>query len=168
MLRLALIALTGCTTPAVDRETAGFNAEKFSQDLEFCRGGTATAFALKTVGGTLYGSFKGAVVGLHLGVIAGDGIEGMIIGAAAGGVAGLGLGAKEYLDDQTNTVVIQQVCTEKKWFSHPTYYVRTRNRRRSGLRFGRRRIGRSAARHGQAAQGVANRNCVYRRVPFMT
>ena len=53
---LALIALTGCTTPAVDRETAGFNAEKFSQDLEFCRGGTATAFALKTVGGTLYGS----------------------------------------------------------------------------------------------------------------
>ena len=34
----------------------------------------------------------------------GAGIEGMIIGAAAGGVAGLGLGAKEYLDDQTNTV----------------------------------------------------------------
>ena len=26
------------------------------------------------------------------------------LGAAAGGVAGLGLGAKEYLDDQTNTV----------------------------------------------------------------
>ena len=53
---LALIALTGCTTPSVDRETANFDAEKFSQDLEFCRGGTVTAFALKTVGGTLYGS----------------------------------------------------------------------------------------------------------------
>ena len=26
------------------------------------------------------------------------------LGATAGGVAGLGLGAKEYLDDQTNTV----------------------------------------------------------------
>ncbi|MDA1090479.1 MAG: hypothetical protein O3A85_09235, partial [Proteobacteria bacterium] len=33
---LALIALTGCTTPAVDREMTNFNEEKFSHDLEFC------------------------------------------------------------------------------------------------------------------------------------
>jgi len=71
-----LIILSGCTTPAVDRETANFDAEKFSQDLEFCRGGTATAFTLKTVSGTLYGSAMGAWAGLYLGVVAGDGAEG--------------------------------------------------------------------------------------------
>lgn len=88
--------------PAVDREMTNFNEEKFPQDLEFCQGGTVTAFALKTFGGTLYGSFKGAVLGLHLGVIAGDGLEGMAIGAAAGSVAGFGLGAKKYLTDKSN------------------------------------------------------------------
>ncbi|MBT3333138.1 MAG: hypothetical protein HN394_16655 [Rhodospirillaceae bacterium] len=101
---LALIILSGCTTPAVDREMTNFDAEKFSQDLEVCRGGTTSAFLLKTASGTLVGSFKGAVAGLYLGAIAGDGLEGMAIGAAAGGVVGLGLGAKEYLDDQTNSV----------------------------------------------------------------
>jgi len=101
---LALIALTGCSTPSVDREMTNFDAEKFSQDLEFCRGGTATAFALKTFGGTLYGSAKGAMAGLYLGAIAGDGLEGMAIGAAAGSVAGFGLGANEFLKDQSNTI----------------------------------------------------------------
>jgi hypothetical protein len=101
---LALIILTGCTTPAVDREMTNFDAEKFSQDLEYCRGGTATAFALKTFGGTLYGSAKGAMAGLYFGVMAGDGLEGMAIGAAAGSVAGFGLGANEFLKDQSNSV----------------------------------------------------------------
>ena len=101
---IALITLTGCTTPAVDREMTNFDDEKFSQDLEFCRGGTVTAFALKTFGGTLYGSAKGAMAGLYLGAIAGDGLEGMAIGAAAGSVAGFGLGANEFLKDQTNSV----------------------------------------------------------------
>jgi len=101
---LALIVLTGCAAPAVDRETASFDDEKFSQDLEFCRGGTVTAFALKTVSGTLYGSAMGAWAGLYLGVVAGDGAEGALIGAAVGGIAGMGLGANEFLNDQSNTI----------------------------------------------------------------
>lgn len=101
---LALIILSGCAAPSVDRETANFDAEKFSQDLEFCRGGAVTAFTLKTVGGTLYGSAKGAVAGLYLGAIAGDGAEGALIGATVGGITGMGIGADEFLKDQSNSI----------------------------------------------------------------
>jgi uncharacterized membrane protein len=72
---------------------------------------------LKTASGTLAGSFKGAMAGLYLGVIAGDGVEGMIIGAAVGGVAGMGLGAKEYLDDQSNTV--EHCLRSRGYFINP-------------------------------------------------
>ena len=104
IIAFALILLSGCATPAVDRETAGFDADRYSNDLDACRGGAVVSFTLKTVGGTLYGSAKGAVAGLYLGAIAGDGAEGALIGATVGGIAGMGLGAKEFLTDQSNTI----------------------------------------------------------------
>ena len=57
------------------------------------------------------------MVGLHLGVIAGDGVEGMIIGAAVGGVAGMGVGANEFLKDQTNT--IEHCLHSKGYYINP-------------------------------------------------
>ena len=88
----------------MDRETAGFDADRYSNDLEVCRGGAVVSFTLKTVGGTLYGSAKGAVYGVYLGAITGDGAEGALIGATVGGIAGMGLGANEFLKDQSNSI----------------------------------------------------------------
>ena len=99
-----LILLSGCAAPAVDRETAGFNADKYSNDLESCRGGTIVSFTLKTVGGTLLGATYGAANGVLYGALAGDGEEGAIVGAIVGGGLGFGVGAQSYLTDQGNTI----------------------------------------------------------------
>ena len=100
----ALILLSGCAAPAVDQETAGFNADKYSIDLESCRGGNVVSFTLLTVGGTLLGSATGVVNGVFYGALAGDLDEGAVIGAIVGGAVGMGLGATAYLTDQGNTI----------------------------------------------------------------
>ena len=100
----ALVILSGCAAPAVDRETAGFDADRYSNDLEACRGGEVVSFAIKTVGGTLWWSATGAVHGVYFGALAGDVDEGVVIGAIVGGAVGMGLGAQEYLTDQGNTI----------------------------------------------------------------
>lgn len=101
---LMLIILSGCAAPAVDRETAGFDANKYSNDLDSCRGGSAVSFALNSVGGTLVGAAIGTANGVFYGAISGDGAEGATVGAIVGGGLGFGLGATKYLTDQGNTI----------------------------------------------------------------
>ena len=101
---LMLIILSGCAAPAVDRETAGFDANKYSNDLDACRGGSVVSFTLNTVGGTLVGGTIGAAHGLFYGAIHGEGAEGAAVGAIVGGGLGFGLGATKYLTDQGNTI----------------------------------------------------------------
>ena len=92
---LALVLLSGCTTPSVDREMTNFDAEKFSRDLEFCRGGRAFKVALDGFTGAVYGSAVGAAHGAYYGAVAGDAKEGTFIGAIAGSVIGVFMGAYE-------------------------------------------------------------------------
>ena len=113
----AVIILSGCAAPAVDRETAGFDAVRFSTDLEDCRGGTVVAFTLKTVGGTLLGSATGVVHGVYYGALTGDADEGAVIGAIVGGAVGLGIGAQEFLTDQGNTI---DSCLRQKGYDIST------------------------------------------------
>jgi len=113
IVALALIILSGCAAPAVDRETAGFNADEYSDDLDACRGGAMVSFTLKTVGGTLWGSAKGAVYGVYLGALAGDADEGALIGAIVGGTVGMGKGAQDFLNDQGNTI---ERCLREKGY----------------------------------------------------
>ena len=107
-----LIILSGCATPAVDRG-ADFDAVRFSTDLEDCRGGTVVSFALKTAGGTLLGSATGVVNGVFYGALAGDADEGAVIGAIVGGAVGMGIGAREFLTDQGNTI---ERCLQDKGY----------------------------------------------------
>ena len=104
IVAFALILLSACATPAVDRKTAGFDAVKYSNDLEACRGGNVASFTLQTVGGTLVGSATGVMSGAFYGAILGDAGEGTVIGAIVGGVAGAGIGAGEFLTNQGNTI----------------------------------------------------------------
>ena len=109
----ALIILSGCAAPVVDREAAGFNPAKFSSDLEDCRGGTVVSFALKTIGNTLWWSATGAVHGVYFGAVAGDADEGAVVGAIVGGAVGMGLGAREFLADQEDTI---ERCLRKRGY----------------------------------------------------
>ena len=109
----ALIILSGCAAPAVDREKADFDAARFSTDLEDCRGGTVVAFTLKTVGSTLWWSATGAVHGVYFGAVAGDADEGALIGAVVGGAVGMGIGAQEFLTDQGDTI---ERCLQNKGY----------------------------------------------------
>lgn len=110
---LKIILLTGCTTPAVDHEAAGFDAARFSNDLDDCRGGSVYSFTLKTVGGTLIGSAIGAVNGVFYGGLAGDGAEGAVVGAVVGGGLGFGVGAMKFLSDQGNSI---EPCLQNKGY----------------------------------------------------
>ena len=109
----ALFILSGCAAPAVDRAKADFDAVRFSSDLEDCRGGTVVSFALKTVGGTLWWSATGAVHGVYFGAVAGDADEGAVVGAIVGGAVGMGLGAREFLADQEDTI---ERCLRKRGY----------------------------------------------------
>ena len=55
--------------------------------------------------------------GVYYGALAGDVDEGAIIGAIAGGVVGMGLGAGEFLTDHSNTI---ERCLREKGYDIST------------------------------------------------
>ena len=93
-------ALYGCASFDVDRSSAAFDETKYTSDLSECRGGSTTKFIHQTIKMGLAGSLIGAAEGVTHGAIAGDGFEGLLIGAAVGGVLGSGTGAYQAVTEQ--------------------------------------------------------------------
>jgi hypothetical protein len=111
---ILLLALSACATPNVDTSTANFNEEKYSEDLDTCRGGSAAAAALHGLGGALAGSFIRASEGFtHLG-FSGGSAEGAVIGAIVGGTLGVFLGAYKPIEEQGEEV---RSCLSSKGYS---------------------------------------------------
>ncbi len=95
----AVVVLIGfvsaCANPAVNENASGFSTDRYSADLEECRGGSTLKVAINGLGGSLVGSAYGAFHGAYHGALAGDAPEGAMIGAIVGSVAGVVIGAYE-------------------------------------------------------------------------
>lgn len=59
------------------------------------------------------GSAAGAAEGAYLGAISGDADERAVVGAIVGSAVGMGLGAREFLTDQENTI---ERCLQDKGY----------------------------------------------------
>ena len=103
MILVAVLALvlSACALPAVDRNVAGFDEDKFVSDLNECRGGPWVQAIMVGVGIGAWGALEGVAVGAAHGADAGDAA---IIGAAVGGVLGLGIGAADALTERDEKV----------------------------------------------------------------
>ncbi len=96
--------LAACATPQVDQSAADFEQNKYQADLNECRGGTIVEASAVTIGTAAFGSLMGVVHGLPAGALAGDSAEGVVIGAAVGGVLGFGYGATKALKEHEGDI----------------------------------------------------------------
>jgi hypothetical protein len=86
-----VLLLSGCASVEINQSAANFDENKYAVDLNTCRGGHLLAATFETVKYSTAGGAVGAIHGLGAAVHA-DSIEAMIIGAAAGGFLGAGVG----------------------------------------------------------------------------
>jgi hypothetical protein len=111
---VSLLMLSACASVTVDSSAANFNEEKYAEDLDTCRGGTAAEATLHGLGGVLAGSLLGASEGFtHMG-FSGGSAEGAVIGAIVGGTAGLFVGAYKPIETQGEKV---RSCLRGKGYS---------------------------------------------------
>jgi outer membrane lipoprotein SlyB len=104
MTILVTAFLTACAAPDVNRSALNFNENKFSIDLNLCRGGNIAEASLKTIGKGALGSLAGAgIVALHGAVAAGSG-EAVVAGAIVGAVIGLGIGANDAIEEHQREI----------------------------------------------------------------
>jgi hypothetical protein len=104
LIIVSLLALSACASIDVDTSATNFNEEKYSEDLDTCRGGTAAETTLHGLGGVLAGSLLGASEGFtHMG-FSGGSAEGAVIGAIVGGTVGLFVGAYKPIETQGEKV----------------------------------------------------------------
>ena len=90
---LFTLTLVACVSPNVEQSALNFDEEKFSTDLNNCRGGTVFEASATSIGLAAGGAFAGA---FHVGPWSaawGNGWEGAAIGAALGSAIGFGAGA---------------------------------------------------------------------------
>jgi outer membrane lipoprotein SlyB len=96
--------LTACAAPNVDQSTPNFNENKFTVDLNFCRGGNIAEATFKTIGKGALGSLAGAgIVALHGAAVANSG-EAIVVGAVVGAVVGLGVGANDAIEEHNQDI----------------------------------------------------------------
>jgi hypothetical protein len=109
-----LLIISACASVTVDTSTANFDEEKYAEDLDTCRGGTAAETTLHGLGGVLAGSLFGASEGFtHMG-FSGGSAEGAVIGAIVGGTVGLFVGAYKPIETQGEKV---RSCLRGKGYS---------------------------------------------------
>ena len=96
--------LSACATPTVDTSTANFDEEKYAEDLDTCRGGSAADAALHGLGGMAAGSLLGASEGFTQWGFSGGSAEGAVIGAIVGGTLGVLVGAYKPIQEQGEKV----------------------------------------------------------------
>ena len=101
LITVLALGLGACASPSVDQNAAGFDEDKFTADLNDCRGGPWVQAVMLGVGIGAWGALEGAAVGAAHGADAGDAA---IIGAAVGGLLGLGLGAADALTERDEKV----------------------------------------------------------------
>jgi hypothetical protein len=100
----SFLMLSACANVSVDTSAANFNEDKYAEDLDTCRGGTAAETTLHGLGGVLAGSLLGASEGFtHMGFSSGS-AEGAVIGAIVGGTVGLFVGAYKPIETQGDKV----------------------------------------------------------------
>jgi len=110
----SLLALAACAIPNVDTSAANFNEEKYAEDLDACRGGSAAKATLHGLGGALAGSFIGASEGFTNMGFSGGSAEGAVIGAIVGGTLGIFVGAYKPIEEQGEYV---RACLRGKGYS---------------------------------------------------
>ena len=100
----AFLLLGACASPIVDTSAANFNEDKYTDDLNECRGGSAMDAILGGLGGAFAGSLLGASEGSINGAAAGGRLEGVIIGSIVGGTLGIFVGAYKPFSEKHESV----------------------------------------------------------------
>jgi hypothetical protein len=111
---ISLLMLTACASMDVDTSATNFDEEKYSEDLNYCRGGSAADAALHGLGGMAAGSLLGASEGFTQWGFSGGSAEGAIIGAIVGGTLGVFVGAYKPIQEQGEKV---RTCLRGKGYS---------------------------------------------------
>jgi hypothetical protein len=101
---LSALIISACTSPAVDTSAANFDEDKYTEDLNSCRGGSALDAMMGGLGGIAAGSLMGASEGAAHGASAGGRLEGVIIGSIVGGTIGIFVGAYKPFSDKEDSV----------------------------------------------------------------
>ena len=100
----SFLMLSACASVTVDTSVANFDEEKYADDLDTCRGGSATDAALHGLGGMAAGSLLGASEGFTQWGFSGGSAEGAVIGAIVGGTLGVFVGAYKPIQEQGEKV----------------------------------------------------------------
>ena len=98
------ILLASCVTPNVDQTSATFDKNKYTSDLDTCRGGNIVEATASTIGVGLVGSAIGAVTVATHGAVAANSGEAIVAGAIVGGVIGLGKGAADAVEEHNGKI----------------------------------------------------------------
>ena len=101
---IIVVSVSGCASPTVDTSSASYDEDKYSEDLNTCRGGSAAHAMLGGLGGALAGAFFGASEGSVNGALAGNRVEGVIIGSIVGGTLAIFVGAYKPFSDKEDSV----------------------------------------------------------------
>ena len=104
LLLTIIVSVSGCASPTVDTSAATFDEEKYSEDLNTCRGGSAAHAMLGGLGGAVVGSLWGASEGFKNGAFSGGSVEGAVIGGIVGGSLGIFVGAYKPFSDKEDSV----------------------------------------------------------------
>jgi hypothetical protein len=104
LIAASLLILSGCASIDVDTNAANFNEDKYAEDLDTCRGGSAADAALHGLGGMAAGSLLGASEGFTQWGFSGGSAEGAVIGAIVGGTLGVFVGAYKPIQEQGEKV----------------------------------------------------------------
>ena len=105
--------LSACASVTVDTTAANFDEEKYAEDLDNCRGGSAATAFLGGLKGAAAGSLFGASEGATSGALAGNSGEGAIIGAIVGSVLGVFVGAYKPFQEKEESV---RTCLQGKGY----------------------------------------------------
>lgn len=114
LIVVSLLIFSGCASIDVDTNAANFNEEKYADDLDTCRGGSAADAALHGLGGMAAGSLLGASEGFTQWGFSGGSAEGAVIGAIVGGTLGVFVGAYKPIQEQGEKV---RSCLSGKGYS---------------------------------------------------
>jgi len=99
-----MVSVSGCASPTVDTSSATFDEEKYSENLNECRGGSAVDAVLGGLGGAVAGSLLGVAKGIESGTHYGGSPEGIIIGGIVGATLGIFVGAYKPFSDKEDSV----------------------------------------------------------------
>jgi len=93
IIALSTLALAACVSPNVEQSAISFDEEKYSVDLNNCRGGTVFEASAMSIGLASGGAILGVIHAVPWSSAWDNGWEVAAISAALGGAIGFGAGA---------------------------------------------------------------------------